>query len=118
MMRNAAPLLPANDVPAALRWYRDILGFHDVWLYESRDYAIVKRDDAEIHLFSMAIEPAESDFMIYIRVSEIDELYAEYAAKNLIHPNGPLHTKPWGQREFAIVDLNGAQITFGEPVTV
>ena len=113
-MQNVAPLLPATNVAEAMAWYRDMLGFGDTWLYENSDYAIVKRDGAEIHLFQMKIDPKKSDFMVYIRVSEIEKLYEEYKTKNLIHPNAPLQVKAWGQKEFAIVDLNGALLTFGE----
>jgi uncharacterized glyoxalase superfamily protein PhnB len=113
-MQNVAPLLPANNVAEAMAWYREVLGFGDAWLYENNDYAIVKRNGVEIHLFPMKIDPKKSDFMVYIRVSEIEKLYEEYKAKNLIHPNAPLQVKPWGQKEFAVVDLNGALLTFGE----
>ncbi|NJM41682.1 MAG: VOC family protein [Anaerolineae bacterium] len=113
-MQNVAPLLPANNVSEAMAWYRDVLGFSDAWLHENGDYATVRRDGAEIHLFQMKIDPKKSDFMVYIRVSEIEKLYEEYKAKKLIHPNAPLQVKPWGQKEFAIGDLNGALLTFGE----
>lgn len=113
-MQNVAPLLPANNVSEAMAWYRDVLGFGDAWLHESNDYATVQRDGAEIHLFQMKIDPKKSDFMVYIRVSDIETLYEEYKAKKLIHPNAPLQAKPWGQKEFAIGDLNGALLTFGE----
>ncbi|NEQ23781.1 MAG: VOC family protein, partial [Microcoleus sp. SIO2G3] len=49
-----------------------------------------------------------------ISVKEIDRLYAEYQLKKVIHPNAPLQAKPWGTREFAVVDRDGNQITFFE----
>lgn len=113
-LKSASPLLPAQDVRAAMEWYRDELGFDQVWLYGDADYAIVTRDGAEIHLFQMDIDPKKSDFMVYIRVSDIEKLHDEFRAKGLIHPQGPLTSKPWGQREFAVLDLNGAQLTFGQ----
>lgn len=113
-MQNVAPLLPANNVAEAMAWYRDVLGFGDAWLHEDGNYATVHRDSAEIHLFQMKIDPKKSDFMVYIRVSEIEALYEEYKAKKLIHPNAPLQVKPWRQKEFAVSDLNGALLTFGE----
>ena len=30
------------------------------------------------------------------------------------HPNGPLETKPWGQKEFSILDPDNNLLTFGE----
>ncbi len=113
-MQSASPLLPAKNVRAAMEWYRDVLGFADAWIYEDEGYAIVKRDDAEIHLFEMAINPRKSDFMVYLRVNDIEGLYDEFRALDLIHPNAPLQDRPWGQREFAVLDPNGALLTFGQ----
>jgi hypothetical protein len=33
----------------------------------------------------------------------------------VIHPNGVLETKPWGLKEFTVLDLDGNGITFYEP---
>lgn len=41
---------------------------------------------------------------------EINKLFTE------IHPNGPLQTKPWGQREFALLDPDNNLITFGQGI--
>jgi hypothetical protein len=54
---------------------------------------------AEIHLFRMKIDPAKSDWMCHLRVTGIDDLYNEYCRQVVIHPNGRLQTKPWGQKE-------------------
>jgi len=62
----------------------------------------------------MKIDPARSDWMCYFRVTGIEELYEEYSRRRIIHPNGPLEAKPWGQKEFAVLDLNGALLRFGE----
>ncbi|ULT27166.1 hypothetical protein KUH03_10560 [Sphingobacterium sp. E70] len=53
--------------------------------------------------------------MIYIRTDDIDELYQSFLARNIaIHPNGKLETKPWGQREFSILDPDSNLLTFGQ----
>jgi hypothetical protein len=31
-----------------------------------------------------------------------------------IHPNGKLQTKPWGQKEFSILDPDNNLLTFGQ----
>lgn len=33
-----------------------------------------------------------------------------------IHPNGSLETKPWGMKEFSLLDPNGTLLTFGEKI--
>ncbi len=62
----------------------------------------------------MKIEPAQSDWMSYVRVNRIEDLFEEYSRQGVIHPNGSLEVKPWGQREFAASDLNGALLRFVE----
>ncbi|GAB1453064.1 hypothetical protein MASR2M47_31200 [Draconibacterium sp.] len=36
--------------------------------------------------------------------------------KTAIHPNGKLETKPWGQKEFSILDPDNNLLTFGQSV--
>ena len=38
--------------------------------------------------------------------------------KTTIHPNGPLETKPWGQKEFAGLDPDNNLLTFGQSILV
>ena len=38
--------------------------------------------------------------------------YPDYSALGVIHPNGRLEDKPWGVREFSILDADGNLITF------
>jgi hypothetical protein len=47
-------------------------------------------------------------------VRYIEPLYEEYKASWVIHPNGLLETKPWGTKEFTILDLDKNAITFVE----
>ena len=51
-----------------------------------------------------------------VLVREIDALFEEMRAAGVLHPNGPLGDKPYGLREFAILDLDGNLLTFFEPV--
>lgn len=44
----------------------------------------------------------------------IEKLYRSFLESGVsIHPNGHLHTKPWGQKEF-ILDPDHNLLTFGE----
>lgn len=47
-----------------------------------------------------------------VKADAVNELYAECLALNIAHPNGPQEMKPWGTREFAILDPSGVRITF------
>lgn len=82
------------------------------------DYLIIKNKNTELHFFSFpTLLPAQSDFMIYLRVTDIETLYETVQQKGIsIHPTGRLEDKLWRQREFAILDPNGTLLTFGQPI--
>lgn len=114
-IERIAPLLPANDVGLSATWYETRLGFKRLFADDETapTYAGLMRDGGEIHLFRHRIDPRTSDWMCYLRVDDIDELYKDLSGAGLIHPNGALTVKPWGQREFAVLDPNGTLLTFG-----
>ena len=82
------------------------------------DYAIMTSEQTELHLFSFpSLQPAKSDFMIYLRIMDIESLYAALQKKGIaIHPNGKLEIKSWNQKEFSILDPNGTLLTFGQSI--
>jgi hypothetical protein len=51
-------------------------------------------------------------------VRNIESLYDHCAQQDIVHPNGLLHTTPWGNQEFAIIDADKNLVTFIEPVTL
>jgi catechol 2,3-dioxygenase-like lactoylglutathione lyase family enzyme len=112
-MTMAVPIIPARDTEASAAWYRDHLGF-DV-IHAEPEYAIVERDSVGVHFWGPSgIPPDKSDTMFRIRVEGIDELYERCRAEEIVHPNAPLEEKPWGAREFAVVDGDGNLLTFFE----
>lgn len=111
---TSVPVVPARDVPAAVSWYRDRLGY-DVHRSQD-DYGIVSRGGSWIHLYGPSgIEPERSDTMIRVGVEGLDGLYAACLAQGIVHPNGQLGRRPWGLREFAVLDRDGNLVTFFEP---
>jgi catechol 2,3-dioxygenase-like lactoylglutathione lyase family enzyme len=112
-MTMAVPIIPARDTVASAEWYRDNLGFELV--HTEPEYAIVERDDVGIHFWGPSgISPERSDTMFRIRVDGIDGLYEHCRAREIVHPNAPLEEKPWGAREFAVIDRDGNLLTFFE----
>lgn len=81
-------------------------------------YLMVQKDNIQIHFFTFAdLDPKENYGQIYIRTDEIDALYQSLLdSKVEIHPNGHLEIKPWGQREFALLDPDNNLLTFGQNV--
>lgn len=107
---QATPVLAAQDIAATLAFYQAQLGFMPV--YQADDYGIAQRDDIEIHFWQCAERHIAENTSCRITVTKIDALYADLSAKGLIHPNGQLEEKPWGLKEFPILDLNGNLIWF------
>jgi catechol 2,3-dioxygenase-like lactoylglutathione lyase family enzyme len=112
-MTMAVPIIPARDIVESAEWYRDNLGFEVVHI--EPEYGIVERDGVGVHFWGPSgIPPERSDTMFRIRVEGIDELYEHCRARGITHPKAPLEEKPWGAREFAVVDGDGNLLTFFE----
>ncbi|TDX87007.1 bleomycin resistance protein [Epilithonimonas xixisoli] len=116
MISQIIPKLPFINKEKTIDYYQN-LGFGFVADYG--DYLIATYNDSEIHFFEFgSLIPEKSDFMIYLRISNnIDRFYQQTQDKGIsIHPNGNLETKPWGTREFSVIDPNGTLLTFGEKI--
>ncbi len=137
-MLGAVPLLPVADAEAAAQFYVETMGFEAGFDagFGADGYAIVRRDDVEIHLWqagdeawrSRAVPAGESpvasgaeSFLAgtgsaRIRVQGIEGLHVRCREAGIVHPNGPLTDRPWGTREFVVLDRDGNALTFFEPV--
>ncbi|RKQ42566.1 hypothetical protein BXY85_3177 [Roseivirga pacifica] len=113
-LRKAIPVLAALNVPRLANWYKDKLNFKIGFCDEG--YGIIGRDDIIIHFWHANDEIFPKNTSCYIDVDEVDELYEEMKAAGVVHPNGPLKNQPHGMREFAILDLDGNLIRFGQPL--
>ncbi|MDJ0736958.1 MAG: VOC family protein [Nostocaceae cyanobacterium] len=113
---NISPLIPAgDDVEGAIAFYEEQLGFTTIYKEgEPVTMAIVARDGAEIFLCQNDDKYLAQNTSFRIQVESIEQLYEEFQAKGgeMIHPNGKLETKPWGTKEFGVLDLAGVCITF------
>jgi uncharacterized glyoxalase superfamily protein PhnB len=108
---SVSPLVPARDVEDAIRFYQASLGFElDYRDADPAHFAIVGRDGARLHLFASADQHLADWTSLRIEVDGIDALYARCQAAGCVHPNGTLGSKPWGTREFSIVDPSGVCI--------
>jgi catechol 2,3-dioxygenase-like lactoylglutathione lyase family enzyme len=112
-MTMAVPIIPARDTVQSAEWYRENLGFEVV--HTEPEYAIVERDGVGVHFWGPSgIPPERSDTMFRIRVEGIDDLYEHCKDRGIAHRNAPLEAKPWGAREFAVIDGDGNLLTFFE----
>ncbi len=109
---SAIPVLPAVDIAAAVTFYEQKLGFTTD--FQSDDYAGLRRGGVQLHLWQCSDRQVAENTSCRINVSGITQLYEDYQAQQIIHPNGALTTKLWGLDEFVVLDLNGNCVTFAE----
>jgi catechol 2,3-dioxygenase-like lactoylglutathione lyase family enzyme len=118
MLTSIVPKLPMRSKSATRNFYVTQLGFTNIGREDYDGYLLVKRDHVEIHFFEFsALDPKENYGQVYIRTNDIEALYQSMLDnKNTIHPAGHLQTKPWGQKEFSMLDPDNNLLTFGQPV--
>ena len=116
MLTEINPKLPMRDKELTKNYYVNQLGFQIFGDNDFDGYLMVQKDNIQIHFFEFkALDPKENYGQVYIRTDDIDKQYQTFLDnKILIHPNGHLETKPWGQREFALLDPDNNLLTFGQ----
>ncbi|MFA6058247.1 MAG: VOC family protein [Taibaiella sp.] len=118
MLTAINPKLPMRSKAATKDFYLNQLGFQELGSADYDEYLMVAKDNIEIHFFEFkTLDPKENYGQVYIRTNDIDKLYQEMLDKKLsIHPAGPLQVKPWGQKEFSMLDPDNNLLTFGQRV--
>ncbi|NCP85470.1 MAG: VOC family protein [Bacteroidetes bacterium] len=116
MLTNIIPKLPMRDKAKTKDFYLNQLSFKEINDYG--DYLIIGKDSNEIHFFEFKnLDPKENYGQIYIRTNDIDGFYSLLVNNKVsIHPNGQLQIKPWGQKEFALLDPDNNLLTFGQAI--
>ncbi len=114
MITTIIPKLPMRNKAATMSYYKDKLGFEIIGDYEK--YFLASKDNSEIHFFEFeALDPTTNYGQVYIRTNDINTLYQSLQNNGVnIHPNGHLQVKPWGQREFSLLDPDNNLLTFGQ----
>jgi hypothetical protein len=116
MLTEVNPKLPMRDKNVTRNYYINKLGFQEFGSADFDGYLMLQKDSIQIHFFEFKeLDTKENYGQVYIRTNEIDKLYQSLVNnKTSIHPNGHLQTKPWGQKEFAILDPDNNLLTFGQ----
>lgn len=114
----AIPTLPSRSVPTTVAFY-ERLGFSGGPHPSNPEYAILRRGTVELHFFThRSLDPATSSAGCYIRVADVESVYRAFALAQLPRIGIPrmdvLEDKPWGLREFAVVDLDGNLLRVGQ----
>lgn len=113
-LKSAVPVLPVDDVAKAVDFYTNRLGFTKA--FEFGPYAGVQRGGVMIHLDGVEAAVFPGPTCCRVDVEGVDALCAEMEAQGVMHPDEPLETKPFGTRQFSVLDCCGNRITFAQPV--
>ena len=116
MLVSIHPKIPMRNKVVTKDYYINSLGFKELGTADYPDYLMLEKDGIQIHFFLYkSLEPKENYGQIYIRTDAIETLYQSLLVNNVaIHPNGHLETKPWGQKEFSLLDPDNNLLTFGQ----
>ena len=127
---NMAPFFIVKDVPAALQFYHDFLGFDIMYQGPSEDdifFGIVQRGGAMLIIKSVGVDPVPNHtrdikqgiarWDAYLHVPDPDALAAEFSSRNVAffttladNENGDD-----GLRGFEVKDADGYVLFFGRP---
>lgn len=108
---STIPILPALDMQATINFYTGKLGF--TLISDYGNYALISRDGAELHFFACDDKYLAENSGCYIRVKHIEQLFEELSKTDAPQAY-PLELKEWGMKEFALFDINGNLLRFGE----
>lgn len=116
MLTDINPKLPMRDKARTKEFYIDKLGFRQFGNTDYDEYLMVQKDNVQIHFFEFKdLDPKDNYGQVYIRTNDIEELYQSMLDNKIaVHPAGHLQAKPWGQREFSLVDPDNNLLTFGQ----
>lgn len=116
MLKDIIPKLPMRNKSLTKEFYLNQLSFE--LMADYGDYILLKKDDIEIHFFEFkSLNPLENYGQVYIRVLDIEGLYKDLNNNKVsTHPNGNMEIKPWGQKEFSLLDPDNNLLTFGEAI--
>ena len=116
MLTAIHPKLPMRDKTITRDYYMNKLGFQEFGSADYDGYLMIQKDAIQIHFFEYkSLDPKENYGQVYLRTNDIEAFYQSLLEKKVkIHPNGKLENKPWGQKEFALLDPDSNLLTFGQ----
>jgi len=122
-----APFFIVRNVPAALSFYRDRLGFEITFQGPEPDdifFGIVQRGAAMIMFKAIGVDPSPNctrdvnkgiaRWDAYVAVPDPDALAAEFASRR-VEFSVPLKDTDDGLRGFELKDIDGYVLFFGRP---
>jgi catechol 2,3-dioxygenase-like lactoylglutathione lyase family enzyme len=109
------PRLPVSDVERALAFYVNQLGFTLGWKWGNPlTHANACRDSIAVDLIASPVERAGTA-MAYIQMRGVDAYFEILKGRHVKLTE--LGDRPYGMRDFEVVDPFGNRVAFGEPTS-
>jgi uncharacterized glyoxalase superfamily protein PhnB len=112
-MEHPVPIFAVTDVPKALDYYVDKLGFEvDFTWDDPPTFAAVARDQVRIFLSSATDSGQPTGAWISVFLPDVDALHREYAERGALVVTPPADYS-WGVREMRVQDPDGNVMRMG-----
>lgn len=111
---SISPILSVADLPQAIAFFRDALGFDLAWSWGTPpDIAAVCQGDVEISLTCQPSAKPVGASHIYLRTTDAHASYAraQQAGARVVVP---IADRPYGMRDFRIADPSGNELSIGQ----
>jgi GNAT superfamily N-acetyltransferase len=113
-MLHAEPVLAVRSVVETVSYWHDVLGFSERWTWgEPPRHGGVSCGGVSVQ-FSEDAQRARCPQTVWIRVRELEGLYATHLSKG-VPIVAPLEDRGWGFAEYRIREINGHELRFAAP---
>jgi catechol 2,3-dioxygenase-like lactoylglutathione lyase family enzyme len=112
---EAKAFVPSRDFALSKRFYQD-LGFDLPW--SSEDLACFRQGKASFLLQNFYVSEHADNFMMHLLVEDVEAWWGHVQAQGLAAKYGvkvePPADRPWGLRDFVIIDPTGVLWRIGQ----
>lgn len=117
-LEGVVPILSVRNLQAAIEYYTAVLGFDLAWEWGDPPYlASVFRDHVELNLSQIDVESAVAPSRVYVQVADVDAYYLQVTAAGAA-VDVALAERPYGMKDFRLLDPSGNELSFGEATDV
>jgi hypothetical protein len=123
---TVVPVIPSKNIVESVLFYEK-LGFERAWLW-TEDGQRLERAEAsrpvvyagldvplEIHFMPITTKEILENTILRVQMAgDIAAFYQHCQGLGCVHPKAPLTVKPWGLREFGILDPSGVLVYFAQ----
>ncbi len=114
MVTDIFPIFAVRNFDEALTYYRDQLGFTVAWTFgEPPHHAGVRLDRAEIQLVAAGPGAPQGTGAVYCHMTGLDAYYQSCRERGA-NISQDLAPRPWGVRDFRVLDPSGNRLGFAE----